>query len=412
VGPWHVVAVVENIPFGADHRLRKQAEAMVAQGWRVTIVGPRSTVNEPYRARGSRLRLVEYPAPPELGGPQGHVVEYAWSAAWAFVRLAGLRLRGRIDVVQLCQPPDIYFPLVGLLRWLGSRVVVDQRDLMPELLAARYPRAPRRAIDVLHWFERRTQRAVDHTITVNEHLRRRLEDAGGKGRVSVVGNGPVLARVDAVPLIRTGDGDGEETLVVWVGKMGVQDRLDLVVDTAEAVVRTHELTSVRFELIGDGECLDDLRATVRARGLHPWVIFTGWVAEPSVFEHLARADLGVDTSLQEEVTPVKALEYMAFGLPFVAFDLPETARLADGAAVLVPPGDVGALAAALVALSADEPARRALGRAGRRRVEESLAWERQQASYLDAVGPVAPGPGVSPGGRPGAGPTPAPRPPR
>ena len=60
--------------------------------------------------------------------------------------------------------------------------------------------------------------------------------------------------------------------------------------------------------------------------------------EATVFRHLASADLGVDTSLQEEVSPVKAMEYMAFGLPFVCFDLQESRRLAEGAAVARPAG--------------------------------------------------------------------------
>ena len=37
-------------------------------------------------------------------------------------------------MLQLCQPPDVYFPLAWLLRLTGARVVVDQRDLMPETL--------------------------------------------------------------------------------------------------------------------------------------------------------------------------------------------------------------------------------------------------------------------------------------
>jgi glycosyltransferase involved in cell wall biosynthesis len=87
------------------------------------------------------------------------------------------------------------------------------------------------------------------------------------------------------------------------------------------------------------------------------------------------------------VTPVKALEYMAFGLPFACFDLPETRRLAEGAAVLVPPADVEALARALVDLLGDERARASLSNVGRLAVAESLAWERQSAIYLGVVGP-------------------------
>jgi glycosyltransferase involved in cell wall biosynthesis len=378
--------VVENIPLGADHRLRKQVETLLAEGCRVTVISTRDDVNGPYREHRD-VRLLEYVAAPELRGPIGHVVEYAWSGVAATLLLLRVRLGGRVDVVQLCQPPDIYFPLSRLLRRTGARVVVDQRDLMPELLVARYPRAPRRALDFLHLLERQTQRAVDHTITVNQHLRRRLLAAGGdEGSVSVVWNGPVLARVDVVrpsPELR----GAEDHLVVWVGKMGVQDRVELVVEVAETVIHTWDRRDLRFVLIGDGERLEDVRALVRRRNLDPWVTFTGWVAEEIVFGYLATADAGIDTSLQEEVTPVKALEYMSFGLAFAAFDLSETRRLASDAAVFAPPGDVNALARALVDLIDDEPRRQGVGRAGRLRVEESLSWERQEAAYLAAVGP-------------------------
>ncbi|MBF4768750.1 glycosyltransferase family 4 protein [Nocardioides agariphilus] len=400
-GPWHVVTIVENLPLGADHRLRKQVETLLSHGCRVTVVCSRHELNAPYRSRAD-LTLVEYQPPPEPRGPLGQVVEYAWSGLAAVVLLARVRSRGRVDVVQLCQPPDMYFPLAGLLRRAGSRVVVDQRDMMPELLAARYPSAPRAVTRLLHLFERRTQRAVDHTITVNEHLRDRLEVAGGTGKVSVVWNGPVLARVDAArpaPELR----EGCAHLVVWVGKMGVQDRVELVVEVAEALVGQGR-TDVRFAVIGDGERLEALRAEVTSRGLSPWVTCTGWLPEDRVFRYLATADVGLDTSLQHEVTPVKAIEYMSFGLPFAAFDLPETRKLAEDAALLAEPGDVDALARALAEILDHEPTRSRLSRAGRRRVEASLSWERQEPSFLAAVGPATdPGPPRSRARRHGSG---------
>lgn len=386
-GAWHVVLVVENIPVGADHRLRKQVDTLLSAGCRATVITPRDDVNAPYRNRPG-VSLLEYRPAPELGGPLGHVVEYAWAGTVATLLLLRVRLRRRADVVQLCQPPDIYAPVARLLRRAGTRVVADQRDLMPELLVERYPRAPRRAVEVLHLLERQTQRAVDHTITVNEQLRRRLEAAGGQGRVSVIWNGPVLARVDAVrpdPELRAPG----ERVVVWVGKMGVQDRVELVVEVAATAVLEWGRQDLRFVLVGDGECLEGLRDDVRRRGLERWVTFAGWTPEATVFRYLATADAGIDTSLQAEVTPVKALEYMAFGLAFAAFDLPETRQLAEGAAAFADAGDVEALARALVELIGDGQRRQDLGRAGRRRVEESLSWECQEASYLAAVGPAS-----------------------
>ena len=115
--------------------------------------------------------------------------------------------------------------------------------------------------------------------------------------------------------------------------------------------------------------------------------FTGWVDEATVFRHLASADLGVDTSLQVEVTPVKAMEYFAFGLPLACFDLQESRRLAEGAGAFSPPGDVEALASTVLGLLDDPRRSSALGRSGRRMVEERLCWERQATVYLAAVSP-------------------------
>jgi glycosyltransferase involved in cell wall biosynthesis len=256
---------------------------------------------------------------------------------------------------------------------------------MPELLASRYENAPATITSVLRWLERRTHRAADVAITVNEYLRDRLIDAGADpDRTVVVRNGPVMRRVQQpAPHLAPADGD---RLIVWAGKMGRQDRVDLAVRVAERLVVVHGRKNVRVVLLGDGECLEDVRKLASDLGLNPWMSFPGWLTEEEVFSYLASADLGLDTSLQEEVSPVKTMEYMAHGLPFVCFDLPETRRIATGCARFVAPGDVDALAEAAHTLLDDEPECQRLGSAGRARVAGDLAWERQATGYLRAVG--------------------------
>ena len=102
-------------------------------------------------------------------------------------------------------------------------------------------------------------------------------------------------------------------------------------------------------------------------------------------ENLATADLGLDASLQAEVSPVKAMEYMAFGLAFVAFDLPETRIIGEGAAAFANPGDIVGHARNIDALLADPQRRKTLGSDGRRRVHEELAWERQGVEYVESL---------------------------
>jgi glycosyltransferase involved in cell wall biosynthesis len=79
----------------------------------------------------------------------------------------------------------------------------------------------------------------------------------------------------------------------------------------------------------------------------------------------------------------KTLEYMAFELPVVAFDLKETHVSAGDAAVYVPDGDLDGYAAAVSELLDDEERRRDMGLRGRKRIEDEFAWQHQAPRYVE-----------------------------
>jgi glycosyltransferase involved in cell wall biosynthesis len=88
----------------------------------------------------------------------------------------------------------------------------------------------------------------------------------------------------------------------------------------------------------------------------------------------------------------KTLEYMAFELPVVSFDLHETRISAGEAAMYVQPNDVVAFADAIESLLADERRRRAMGALGRHRIEEELSWERSALAYVGVYDRLVGGP--------------------
>jgi glycosyltransferase involved in cell wall biosynthesis len=79
----------------------------------------------------------------------------------------------------------------------------------------------------------------------------------------------------------------------------------------------------------------------------------------------------------------KTMEYMAFELPVLAFDLRETRVSAAAAGVYVTPNDVTEYGTALADLMDDPPRRARLGALGRARVEQHLAWSHQRRAYLE-----------------------------
>ena len=101
---------------------------------------------------------------------------------------------------------------------------------------------------------------------------------------------------------------------------------------------------------------------------------------------MSTADVGLSPDpknpLNDVSTMNKTMEYMAFGLPVVAFDLTETRVSAEDAAVYAQPNDVAAFAQAIADLVDDPDACAVMSRRGRERVEQVLAWPIQAPAYV------------------------------
>jgi glycosyltransferase involved in cell wall biosynthesis len=122
-------------------------------------------------------------------------------------------------------------------------------------------------------------------------------------------------------------------------------------------------------------------------GLAGHVEFTGRAPDELVGQIMSSADAGLSPDpknpLNDVSTMNKTMEYMAFELPVVAFDLRETRVSAADAAVYVTPNDVREYAKAIVALMDDETKRTQMGKRGRARVEQELAWSYQRRAYVN-----------------------------
>jgi glycosyltransferase involved in cell wall biosynthesis len=238
----------------------------------------------------------------------------------------------------------------------------------------------------LRALERATHRSADHVISTNDSYRRIAITRGGKAndKVTVVRTGPdpeKLRRGAPDPDARR----GHKYLVAYIGVMGPQDGVDLVVRAADEIVNRLGRTDIAFTLIGGGDSYDEVVALRDELGLGDHVEFTGRVPDETVEQVMSTADVGLSPDpknpLNDVSTMNKTMEYMAFELPVVAFDLQETRVSAAEAAVYVEPNDVEKYARAIVELVDDEPRRKQMGDFGRRRIEQVLAWKHQQKAY-------------------------------
>ena len=382
-----VLIIVQNLPVPFDRRVWLECQALVSAGYRVAVVCPKGSGDPGYEVI-EEVELYKYKPYAPGGSNLSFAAEYVYSFLATTWMALKARRSGRFAVIQACNPPDIFWPLAMAFRALeGTRFVFDHHDLCPELYQSRFPAGPKLPYQGLRALERRTHRAADHVIATNDSYRKIAMARSGKRAtdVTVVRTGPDpqrLRRGQACPELRR----GRRYLAAYIGVMGPQDGVDIIVRAAGILVHELGRDDIAFTLIGSGDCFGDLVALRDELGLAGHVEFTGRAPDELVSRILSTADVGLSPDpknpLNDVSTMNKTMEYMAFELPVVAFDLRETRRSAGDAALYVKPNDVHDYAVAIAGFMDDEPRRARLGKLGRARVEQELAWCHQERAYL------------------------------
>ena len=152
--------------------------------------------------------------------------------------------------------------------------------------------------------------------------------------------------------------------------------------------------SFRLELIGPGPLRRDLEKLTAELGLTDRCIFRGWLSYPRTLEALSAAHIAVLPALTDGCSMV-LMEAFALGIPVVASavdGIPEIVE--DGVnGLLCPPGEPGALAAAMARLLEDEDLRRRLGQGARESFDRSWNWAPQleaETRWMSGLAGTAP----------------------
>ena len=381
-----VLILVQNLSVPMDRRVWQESRSLTAAGFDVSVICPAGPGDRHEEVlEGVEIHRYRPPAPHK--GVAGYLVEfvYCWLVTgWLAVRCYR---RHRFDVIQACNPPDTFWALALLFRPLGVRFVYDQHDLCPEVFTARFG-ARRPALHRgLLLLERASYATADAVISTNDSYRRTALQRGrlAPEDVVVVRSGPDPAQMRRVEPRAELRQDARH-LLVWLGIMGPQDGVDLLLDAMRVLVQDLERKDVHLAVLGFGDCDDDLREQCTSLGLDAWVTFTGRADARMVADYLSTADVGLCPDPKNSFTDVstmnKVLEYMAYELPVVGFDLTESRVSAGSAARFVSSGDLVAFAQAVADLLDDPDERRRMGRTGRERIDAELGWPAQAPNYV------------------------------
>ncbi|SKB04979.1 glycosyltransferase family 4 protein [Aeromicrobium choanae] len=385
----HVLVIVQNLPVPLDRRVWLECRALIAAGFDVSVICPKGP-GDPSAETLDGVRIHKYRPAPQASGALGYLVEFVYSwlrTAWLSLRVWRER---PFQAIQACNPPDTYWALARLWRRRGVAFVFDQHDLNPELFLSRFGEPDslmqRLQFAFLKWLERRTYATADHVISTNESYKRIAIERGGFSPedVTVVRSGPDTSTMRPIH-----DPDAPAPTrhtLAYLGIMGPQDGVETVLDVMDELVHRRGRTDVDAVLMGFGDCYEDLRRRSTELGLDDVVTFTGRVGPPEIARHLSAATVGLcpdlKTPLNDVSTMNKTMEYMAYALPTVSFDLVETRVSAGETCLFVESGDIAAFTDAVEGLLDDPKLRVRLAREARERVATHLDWKPQSEAYV------------------------------
>lgn len=385
-----VLIIVENLPVPFDRRVWSEATTLVKAGYTVSVICPKGKGATSSYEVIDGVHIYRHPLPLEAEGALGYALEYGAALFWEFLLSLKVAWQRGFDVVHACNPPDTIFLIGGFYRLFGKKFLFDHHDINPELYEAKFNRRDF-GWKLMVWLERLSFRTANISIATNESYRDIAITRGGMApdKVHIVRSGPNLDRVREVapdPKWR----NGRRFVVGYVGVIGKQEGLDLLLDSVEHLVKVRHRDDIQFVICGGGSELEAIKAETVARSLGDYVTYTGRCSDETLFSALSTSDICVNpdrpTAMNDKSTMNKIMEYMALGKPIVQYDLREgrfSARDSSLYAKCTEPADFGDKIVELL----DDPERRAaMGAIGRERVRTELAWSHEAPKLLAAYG--------------------------
>jgi glycosyltransferase involved in cell wall biosynthesis len=381
----HVVIIVENLPVPFDRRVWEEANTLTENGAKVSVICPKMKGYTKSFESINGIDIYRHPLSIEGKGALGYLQEYSVALFWEFVLAWKIFLKKRFHVIHGCNPPDLIFLIALIFKPFGVKYIFDHHDINPELYFAKYGKK-----DVFYRFllglERLTFAAADFSIATNESYRDIAIHRGKMKpeKITVVRSGPKLDRLK----LTAGNmkyKKGRNYMVGYVGVIGAQEGLDLLLDSIQRIV--YKRRDVQFAIVGSGTELEKIKQLTSDMGLQDYIDYYGRVDDATMVDILSTADVCVNpdrpTEMNNLSTMNKIMEYMALKKPIVQYDLKEGRYSAEHASLYARNTNTRDFADKIIWLLDHPEDRTRRGEYGYYKIVNELSWDFESRKLVD-----------------------------
>lgn len=388
------IAFITHSPYPIEPRAKRMAEALAERGHAVDVF----CLRWPGEADFDRVKGVTIYRLPvsrhQGGGRLAYMAEYLRSwllMAWHVTRH---HMRQHYALVQVYNPPDILAFSTLLLRlFSGTRVVLDVRDMAPELFMSRFGLSlDHRITRALRALERWACRYADAVTVCTQHqfdvmAARGIEPA----KMAIVMNTPDDAIFGApVPLPRLPPSamqPNRPVKLIYHGGILARYGLDVLIEAVSQLLP--DVPNLQVDIYGFGDFKPAVQELAVRLGVADIVRFRERLPLEDMPAAIAAADIGVVPIRRDVFTdtilPTKLMEYVHMGVPAVVGRTSTISEyFADDMVAYFRPEDPGDLARQILALYRDPLRARALAE-NARRFTARHNWPTEEATYTGLI---------------------------
>jgi glycosyltransferase involved in cell wall biosynthesis len=382
--------------YPGDPRPRRAADALMKEGMSVDMICLAED-DAPRREVVDGLHVYRLPVTRRRLGKLVYAYQYSAFILMSALMVARLHFSRRYDLVYVHNMPDVLV-LSGIVpKLLGSKVILDLHDPMPELMTTIFNLDEGSlSVRIIKELEKWSIGFADQAITVNIACKRIFSARScPPEKVGVVMNAPdgsiFPLREPRLNTVSSAQPNKKPFVMMYHGSLVERNGVDLAIDGLEKVRKV--LPNAELRICGpETPFLNKVMEVVREKGLQDAVQYRGKKTLEQLVPEIEACDVGVIPNQRNKFTqintPTRIFEYLALGKPVIA---PRTAGIQDyfedDALVYFDPGNADDLAEKMNYVCANPVQAFETAKRGQQ-IYLTHTWRREKQTLVDLVGGV------------------------
>jgi glycosyltransferase involved in cell wall biosynthesis len=357
------ICMVGYTNFINDARLQRYSLSLLEQGHQVDMVGVGESIgNEPIIQHGVRVYQI-LSRDFDESGPVSYLKNLLVFFLRSLKTITLLHKSRKYQIIHFHNIPDFGIFCTLFAKLSGAKIILDIHDLVPEFYMRKFQVSENHlSIRFLKILERLSCCYADHVITVTEIWRQRLIGRSVTSRkCSVIMNLPMESVFRKQPF--TEYSNNGPFCISYHGNMAEHTGVDLLI---RAVARIYtQIPRLSLQIIGGGRDESEYKHLAERLGIISSVDFRESLPVVELADAVKYAHVAVDPKRDGvyagETLSVKAMEYLALGIPLiVARTKAAVTYFPENAVRFFRPNDVDSLAEAILDLYRNQDRRHQL----------------------------------------------------